>query len=361
VATSAAVIEEFRQFIPDDELARLGPFVQQFPKSKWDRGALSQLGVGVVGTAICAACLAVSFTVVVSDKPEEQLPFQQAMWGFAAVGAILSLYGFITGAWRAIVGVAHVGRWWLLFERGLVIVNVGKLQHLKLLSELRVQTPTSLTAKPRLVDDAGSSLPLPVGLEDKFTRAIQEHQRKLRSAGPQQPREHVPYALAWAEGKLFGEDRVFRMYADGQSVLLIYAGQFVAEKLGAKMGMILPIGTVGVAAIAAQAYGNWMASRDYDKRAAYLDEMSIEELREEAANNKASAVLTLASTTAIHLGPAVTRFWSSDYLQSQVKGRLTFQHHRKTWELAFFTVEELTHALHALTTAFGHERLTVEL
>jgi hypothetical protein len=89
--------------------------------------------------------------------------------------------------------------------------------------------------------------------------------------------------------------------------------------------------------------------------------MTIEDLREEAANNKASAVLTLATTSAIHLGPAVTRFWSSDYLQSQVKGRLTFQHHRKTWELAFFTLEELTHALNSLTTAFGHERLTVQL
>lgn len=354
------MIEDFRPFVPDDELARLGSLIEQFPKSKWDRGALSQLGMAVVGAGLCAVFLAVSFTVDVSDKPEEQLPFQQAMWGFAVVGAIIGLYGLFTGLWRWIVGVAHVGRWWLLFERGLVIVNNGKLQHCNALSELRVQTPTSLTAKPRLVDEAGRSLPLPVGIEENLIQAVQFQQRKRRGI-VNLPRERVPYALAWAEGKLFGEDRVFRLYADGQSVLLIYAGQFVAEKLGAKMGMILPVGTIGVAAIAAQAYGNWIASRDYDKRAAYLDAMTIEELREEAANNRASAVLTLAATSAIHLGPAVTRFWSSDYLQSQVKGRLAFQHHRKTWELAFFTVEELSHALHALTTAFGHERLTVQL
>ena len=354
------MLNEFRQFIPDDALAQLGPFVEQFPKSKWDRGALSQFGMAVVGAAVCVGLLVVSFVVEVSDKPEEQLPFQQAIWGFAGVSAIIGLYGFFTGIWRAIVGMAHVGRWWLLFERGLVIVNGGKLQYLKSLDELHVQTPSSLTAKPKLVDDSRSALPLPVGMEEKLTQAVQFQQRKLRAIADL-PRERVPYALAWAEGKLFGEDRVFRLYADGQSVLLIYAGQFVAEKMGAKLGTILPIGTIGVAAIAAQAYGNWMASRDYDKRAAYLDAMTLEELREEATNNKASAILTPATTSAIHLGPAVTRFWSSDYLQSQVKGRLAFQHRRKTWELAFFTIEELTHALNSLTTAFGHERLNVQL
>jgi hypothetical protein len=352
------MIEEFRQFISDDELVNLGPLVEQFPKSKWDRGALSQFGVAVCGAGICATCLAVSFLVVVSDKPEEQLPFQQAMWGFAAVGAILGLYGFFTGVWRALFGVAHVGRWWLLFERGLVIVNCGKVERLYFLSELHIQTPTSITSQVRLIDDKGRSLPLPVGFEEKLTRTVQDQQRKLRSGGVQQPRERIPYALAWAEAKLFGEDRIFRIYPDGQSVLVIYAGQFLPEKMGANLGSGPMIGAVGLVAAAGQAYTGWIVSRDFDKRSAYLDAMSIEELREEAQNNKASAVLAAASTTAIHLGPAVMRFWSNDYLQSQVKGRLTFQHNRKTWELAFFTAEERNYALGALLAAFPQQVTT---
>jgi hypothetical protein len=248
-----------------------------------------------------------------------------------------------------------------LFERGLVILNGGKVQHCNLLSELRVQTPTSLTALPRLVDSTGRALPLPVGMEEKLTRGVQEQQRKLRSAGGvQEPRERVPYALAWSEAKLWGEDRVFRMYADGPSVLVIYAGQFVAEKLGAKMGMILPIGTIGVAAIATKMYGDWIASRDYDKRAAWLDAMTLEELREEAANNKASAVLTPQNTSNLHFGPALTRFWSNDYLQSQVVARLTFVNNRKQWELAFFTAGEADYAHAALTAAFGPQAVTFE-
>jgi hypothetical protein len=354
------MIEEFRQFISDDDLGKLGPFVEQFPKSKWDRGALSQFGMAVCGAGICATCLAVSFLVVVSDKPEEQLPFQQAMWGFAAVGAIIGLYGFFTGISRAIFGVAHVGRWWLLFERGLVIANDGKVQHLGLLSQLHIQSPTSVTGTPRLVDDTGRSLPLPLHLEEKLTRTVQDQQRKLRAGGaPQpQPQERVPYALAWAEAKLFGEDRVFRLYADGQSVLVIYAGQFLPEKMGARLASGPMIGAVGLVAAAGQAYTSWIVSRDFDKRASYLDAMSIEALREEAAHNKASAVLIAATTQKIHLGPAVTRFWSNDYLQSQVKGRLTFVCNGKKWELAFFTPEERDYALGALLAAFPDQVTT---
>lgn len=355
------MIEDFRQYISDEDLARFGPLVEQFPKSKSDRGSLSQFGVFVVSAAACAVCLVVSFAVVVSEKPEEQLPFQQAMWGLAAVAAILGLYGLFTGISRAMFGVAHIGRWWLLFERGLAIVNNGRAQHVHLLSELHVESPTSLTAKPRLVNQTGLSLPLPVGMEEKLTRGIQLLQRELRvDTVPQLeglvPR--IPFALAWSEAKLWGEDRVFRIYADGPSVLVIYAGQFVPEKMGAKMQNIPMIGAIGLAAVASQAYGDWLASRDFDRRAAWLNAMSIEELREEAQHNKASAILTAATTQNIHLGPAVTRFWSNDYLQSQVKGRLTFQHNRKTWELAFFTAEERDYALQALTATFGRQQIT---
>ena len=353
--------DDFRQFMSEGDLRRFGLLIQQFPKSSFNRSALSQLGTAVIGAAACAGCLLISFTVEVSDKPEEQLPFQQAMWGFAAVGAILSLHGLVTGVWRALVGIAHVGRWWLLFERGLVIVNNGKVQYSGPLTGVHVQTHTSVAAMPKLVDDSGRSLPLPLRAERTFASAIHEQQRRLRTDPREPPRERIAYALALSEGKIFGEDRIFRIYADERAVLVIYAGDFVVEKLGADRGTILPIGAIGLAAIATRAWSGWLSGREFDKRAAYLDAMTIEELRAEAQNNQASVVLTAGTTGNVRLGPPVTEFWSNDHLQSQAKGRLTFEHSLAAWDLLFFTVDDRDYALAALAAALGPERIVCEL
>src|SRR5688500_6281150 len=170
------MLEEFRQYVSDEELACLGQLVAKYPKSSFDRSVFSQFGIAVVGAGIFFTCLAVSFLVVVSDKPEEQLPFMQAMWGFAGVGGVLFLFGLGTGLWRIIFGVAGVGRWWLLGERGIVIVNKGAVEHAGPLTEVHVKTPSSITSKPKLVDQTGRSLPLPLNAEEALTRAIQEQQ-----------------------------------------------------------------------------------------------------------------------------------------------------------------------------------------
>lgn len=79
---NSGILDEFRQFIHDSDLRQYGALLRVFPKWTFDRSALSQFGIAVVGVAIAARCLVVSFTVVISDKPEEQLPFQQAMWEY---------------------------------------------------------------------------------------------------------------------------------------------------------------------------------------------------------------------------------------------------------------------------------------
>ena len=120
-------------------------------------------------------------------------------------------------------------------------------------------------------------------------------------------------------------------------------------------------GALGLIGGIATAYGDWIGGKEFDKRAANLDAMSIEELREEVRSNDASRLLTAETTTDVHLGPAITRFWSNDYLQSKVTGCLTFKHQRKPWELAFFTVEDRDFALLALSEAFGPERLMIAM
>lgn len=355
------MIEDFRRFVSDDDLQRCGPVVEQFPAWSFDRSPISQFGIAGVCSILALVFLGISFSVVVSDMPEEQLAFQQAMGGLAAAAGLFGLYGLTSGIWRALFGMADVGQWWLLGEHGLIIVNNGRVQHSHLLTNLRVKTPSSIAAPPQLVDVAGQALPLPLRMEERLTSAVQAQQKRLRGRFNPGPHVRLPYALAWSEAKLFGDDRVFRIYPAGDAVLVIYAGEFIAEKLRAEEGRPVLLGAIGLVAVAAQAYGNWLGGREFDKRAAYLDAMSLDELREEAENNAASAILAPETTTTIQLGPAVTRFWSNEYLQSQVKGRLEFRHNRKRWELAFFTPQERDFAAHALSAAFGTERLTSPL
>jgi hypothetical protein len=355
------MIEDFRRFVADDDLQRCGPVVEQFPEWSFDRSPISQFGIAAVCSVLAVVFFAISFTIVVSEAPEEQLPFQQAMWGLAAAAAFFGLYGLTSGVWRAMFGMADVGQWWLLGERGLIIVNNGRVQRADLLTNLRVKTPASMAALPQLVDVAGQSLPLPLRMEERLTSAIQTQQKRLRRNSNPGPHVRLPYALAWWGAKLFGDDRVFRLYPAGDSVLVIYAGEFIAEKLGADEGRQILLGAIGLAGPAPHAYGHWLGGREFGKRAEYLDGMSLDELREEATYNASSAVLTPENTTGIQLGPAATRFWGDDFLQPQVKARLAFRVNRRKWELAFFTEQEQDFAAQALSAAFGSDRLASPL
>jgi hypothetical protein len=360
VRSMPSLLEDFRPLVPAEVLDKFGPLVELFPKRTFDRSALSQFGLAVVAAAAAAGCVAVSFLVVISDQPDEQLPFQQAMWGLAAALGTLALYGLGTGLSRAIFGIESVGQWWLLLERGLVIVNSGKLKVACPLEELRIKTATQIGSQFRLLDADDRSLPLPLGAEEKLIAAVFELKRQARDretpAGP----ARVPYALAWAEAKWFGEDRVFRLYPDGKTVLVLYAGQFLPEQVGIDSSSVLPV-AVGLVAGVALSYNNRLVGKDFAKRAAYLDALSIEELRAEGRTNDASQILTPAATTEIHLGPAATRFWSNDLLKEKVTGRLTFKHQRKTWELAFFTPQERDFSLEVFRQAFGDQRVTSTL
>lgn len=357
-----AKLDDFRHIIPDDVHRSFGQLVESWPKWTWDRSLWSQMGIAAVSAAVAVGLLVVSFQVVVSDKADEQLPFQQALWGLAGAFGILMLYGLGTALWRAIFGVASVGQWWLLLERGLVIVKNGKLQSAAPLDELRIKTASSLTGVPQLMDGGGRSLPLPLRAEERFISAVQQRQRQmLRAEGEAAATTTIPFVLAWSEAKLFGEDRVFRIYRDGPSVLVIYAGQFLPQKMGQE-GFIpnaVKIATsftpTGLVVNLAAAYGDWMVGKNFDKRAAWLDPMTLEELRVEAHNNADSRILTASTTSDIHFGFPTTRFWSNDFLQSKVTGVLSFQHQGKKWELAFFTAEEREFAKEALVGAFGAE------
>jgi hypothetical protein len=162
------------------------------------------------------------------------------------------------------------------------------------------------------------------------------------------------------EAKLFGEDRVFRIYPDAQrkSVLLIYAGQFLPQKMGLEgfvpnaVRIATSLTPTGLVVNLGVAYGNWIVGKDFDKRVAYLDGMSLDELRMEARNNDASRILTPRQTTDLRIAASVSRFWSNDFLQSKVTGVLSFAHEGKQWELAFFTREEEAFAKAPFTESF---------
>ena len=176
-------IEDFRHLVSEDMLNSFGPLVQSFPKWTFERSPWSQLGMAAVGAAMAVVCLVVSFQVVVSNMPEEQLPFQQAMWGFAGVAGILMLYGLGTGLWRAIFGISSVGQWWLLLERGLIIVKNGKADSYPL-NHLRIKSAVGIGNKPQLLDANDRSLALPLNAEEALIMQIVELQRRARQRRP---------------------------------------------------------------------------------------------------------------------------------------------------------------------------------
>lgn len=355
----AAKLDDFRHAIPDETRSQFGALVELWPKWTWDRTAWAQVGVAAVAAAMAVVLLVISFTVVVSKNADEQLPFQQAMWGLAGAFGILMLYGLGTSLWRIIFGIASVGPWWLLLERGVVIVKNGKLQSATPLDEVRIKTASSLTGMPQLLDGEGRALSLPLRAEEAFVTAVQAQQRKLLRTEAATPGEKIPFALAWAEARLFGEDRCFRIYRDGPSVLVLYAGQFLPQKMGQEgffpnaVRIATSFTPTGLVVNMGMAYTDWVVGKNFDKRAAWLDAMTLEELRVEAHNNSDSRILTASTTSDIRFGHPEAKFWSNEFLQSKVTGTLTFQHKGTHWILSFFTPEEREFAKEALVGAFG--------
>jgi hypothetical protein len=339
-------LDDFRSHIPEETLARFGSLVQLFPKRTWDRTALSQFGMAVVGAAAAVVCLVVSLQVVVSNKPEEQLPFQQAMWGLAAVAGILALYGICTGISRALVGISGVGKWWLLLERGLVILSSGKVQQAIPLDELKVKTGSQIASQWKLLDAAERALPLPPFGEVPLVDAViaQQNEFRSRAAATTPAVPAPPHVLAWMEGKWFFEDRTYRLYPDGKQVLLIFAGQFEPEQFGIDSTTVLPV-VIGIAARAAKAIRERLAGKriekQIDKRAAYLDALSLDQLRAEARRNDASRILTPEMTNKIRFGPATATNWSNDALVERATARLFFIHQQNAWALHFFHTWDL--------------------
>lgn len=356
-------LEEFSPLLRDEaDVASYGSLISVTPKSDFGRTALSQFLFGIVGALIAVIFLIVSFKVVVSNIPSEQLPFQQAMWGIAAVGGILMLYGFGSGVMRSSHGLASVGRWWLLFERGLVILNSGKIEWSGPLDALVSKSKATIGSQMKLADDSGRTLPLPLQREDSMIHMILEQARKAKQArGRDSAPASIPYVLGWAEAKWFGDDRVFRIYPDGDQILVIFAGQFVPEKLGVEgsPGIHRVPGAIGALSSALSKYTSWQLGKEFDARSKYLDAMSVEELRSETRNNSASGRMTPDNTNDIFIGPPEDTIWSIDYLMDQIAARLKFRLQGKKWELTFFSPEEADFITESLVRIFGEQAVKI--
>lgn len=356
--------EEFTPLLRDDpDVASYGALISVTPKSDFGRTALSQFLMGIVGGLIAVVFLIVSFQVVVSNVPSEQLPFQQAMWGLAAVGGIVMLYGIGSGVMRNAHGLAGVGRWWLLFERGLVILNSGAIEWSGPLDRLLAKSNATIGSTMKLADDSGRNIPLPLRQEEFLIQAILEQARQARqSSGLDTAPAAIPYVLGWAEAKWFGDDRVFRLYPDGDQILVIFAGQFVPEKLGVDdSGNVLPVpGAVGVLGAALMKYTHWRLGKDFDARAQFLDSMSLDQLRAETRNNSASGCVTRDNTTDIWIGPPKESIWNLDYLMDQIAARLKFRVKGKKWELTFFSPEEADFITESLVKIFGDQAVKID-
>lgn len=353
-------LEEFAPLLRENDAVQgHGNLLQVYPKADFGRTAISQFLLGLVGGVIAVVCLVVSFQVVVSNVPAEQRPFQQAMWGFAAVGGILMFYGIGSGVWRQTNGLAQVGRWWLLFERRFVILNHGEVEWAGPLEAIDTRSSGSIGSSMKLTDETGRTLAMPLKNGDEMILAILNQLQEAGRGDGKKPSEPDPYALGWAEAKWFGDDQVFRIYPDGPSILLVFAGQLVPEKIGTERIHNRIPGVVGVAGTAMIKYRDWVLGEEFDTRARYLDALSMEQLRKETRHNSASGEFTAENATEVSIGTSTDTLWGLDLLKGEPTTQWKFRLNRKKWELNFLSPEEASLVQEAVIQILGPDAVTI--
>lgn len=355
-----------------DQINRFGPVRDYFPRSffaTFERSAINKVGVGFVGLGIVGLGLWLSFNVVVSEKPEEQFPFQSAMWGFAAVGGILAAYGFFDAIRRSMLGIANLGRWWIVLDRGFVILNNGAVEKELPLADLRVIGNDTLKEPLQLMTADGKAISTDARYQRDIALGVQKQQRAAKASAVQTtaassaaatPKVHKrahdnPFVYAWHSAWMWDDDRIYRIYHDGKDVLVVSAGPFSRAKLGVNFKG-LPFHDPKEPD---QPVPGWFGDGEFEKRYRYLNGLSIEELRHEAALNKNCAVLNVGNTKGIVIEPPLwgnmARWLSSPEIEKSIAGRVRFFHKGWLWRLMIFRQQEMEFVIECLREAFGDD------
>ena len=167
--------------------------------------------------------------------------------------------------------------------------------------------------------------------------------------------------------------KLYRIYPDGDQLLMLYAGPFnwnlVDQVLASSPagGTVAPtagsprvvVGGPGLGGFAATAMVNWVDGKKLAGRAAELDGMSVEQLREEAGR-KGNLLLTAGSLSEVLVGEPEESMWLNKAVQDRVTANLKFKHQPSgKWWVYLLTAGDAKAAVRGLRAALGKGNVEV--
>lgn len=197
------------------------------------------------------------------------------------------------------------------------------------------------------------------------------------SATKPDPDAPPEYFIAAFDGSLLHLPKLYRIYPDGDGLLVIHAGPFnwwmvdalkswagargVAARAGAVHGAAVGFG-VGLAASVVGIFTSASEARELAKRAAVLDPMPIDQLRTQTVADKASFRLTADTASDVRIYPPSTGILANRKVQGAIVGNLRFTH-KPTGKRDFLllTKPDAKAAIRGFRSALGKENVAVTL
>ena len=176
---------------------------------------------------------------------------------------------------------------------------------------------------------------------------------------------------------LIHKSKFFRVYPDGDELLFVHSGPFnwsaldiavgrdairgMAVRNSAMYGAEVGVG-LGLIAAGAMALVNAQERKEIARRAAVLDPMTVEQLREEIDKDKASFRVNVKNTKDVKVEPPKTGIFANKNIEPNIIGRLRFTHEPTgKWALLIVTKPDARAIIRYFRKVFGRDQVDVEL
>ena len=176
---------------------------------------------------------------------------------------------------------------------------------------------------------------------------------------------------------LVHKSKFFRVYPDGGELLFVHAGPFnwsaldiavgrdaikaMAVRNSAMYGAEVGIG-LGLVAAGLMALTNAQERKEIAGRAAVLDPMTIDQLRAEVDQDKASFRVHVDNTTDVRIEPPKTGLFANKNVEPNIIGRLRFTHDPTgKWALLIVSKPDARAGIKYFRRVFGRGEVDVEL
>jgi hypothetical protein len=176
---------------------------------------------------------------------------------------------------------------------------------------------------------------------------------------------------------LVHKSKFFRVYPDGDELLFVHSGPFnwsaldiavgrdaikaMAVRNSVMYGAEVGIG-LGLVAAGLMALTNAQERKEIARRAAVLDPMTIEQLRAEVDQDKASFRVHVDNTADVKIEPPKTGLFANKNVEPNIIGRLRFTHDPTgKWALLIVSKPDARACIRSFRKVFGRGGVDVEL